>query len=193
MSNIKDKRSSILQACIKVFSQKGYHKATIEDIANEAGIGKGTVYLYFSSKKELFEQMIEYSLDRYYSGINEILLKDITIRERLIELAKFHHKYLLQYINLAHTMIGQSSPISSDKIKSMANIKRERLKNLLYKFIDDGIASGDIRSDINKEIAWISIMSTINQYYVDKLNYNKEYSSDIDPVQLADFLMKSIS
>lgn len=44
------KRDMILAAAIRVFSQKGYHHTRMEEIAIEAGIGKGTIYEYFSSK-----------------------------------------------------------------------------------------------------------------------------------------------
>jgi AcrR family transcriptional regulator len=48
------KRDNIINAAIQVFSQKGYAAARIIDVARSAGIGKGTVYEYFSSKEDLF-------------------------------------------------------------------------------------------------------------------------------------------
>jgi AcrR family transcriptional regulator len=50
----KTKTSAILRAAAQVFAERGYHAATINDIAEYAGIAKGTVYLYFRSKYELF-------------------------------------------------------------------------------------------------------------------------------------------
>ncbi len=48
------KRREILQAAMKVFARDGYHRARIEAVAEEAKIGKGTVYEYFRSKTDLF-------------------------------------------------------------------------------------------------------------------------------------------
>lgn len=48
------KRREILQAAMRVFARDGYHRAKMEAVAEEAGIGKGTVYEYFKSKTELF-------------------------------------------------------------------------------------------------------------------------------------------
>lgn len=48
------RRSELLAAARTVFSQKGFHGATIEDVANEAGVAKGTVYLYFDSKNAIY-------------------------------------------------------------------------------------------------------------------------------------------
>ncbi|MFQ6675169.1 MAG: TetR/AcrR family transcriptional regulator [Fidelibacterota bacterium] len=51
---MSDKRTSIVQAAIRVFARKGLEKGKIADVAKEAGIGKGTVYEYFRSKVEIF-------------------------------------------------------------------------------------------------------------------------------------------
>ncbi len=55
-------RNAILDAAAKTFAQKGYHAATIADLAAAAGLGKGTLYLYFRNKEAVAEAMI----DRYF-------------------------------------------------------------------------------------------------------------------------------
>lgn len=59
------KRKEIMDAAIAVFSRTGYHRTKIRDIADEAGVGKGTVYEYFDSKEGLFFSMCEYLYDQY--------------------------------------------------------------------------------------------------------------------------------
>ena len=53
----EEARSRILDAANKVFAERGYHEATMEDIAKRLGVSKGAIYLYFSSKEDLFEAM----------------------------------------------------------------------------------------------------------------------------------------
>jgi len=53
----EDKRKAIIEAAKRVFTEKGFHGATVDEIAAEAGVAKGTVYLYFKSKAELFVQV----------------------------------------------------------------------------------------------------------------------------------------
>ncbi len=53
------KRDLILAAAQHIFSKKGFHQATVEEVAEAAGVGKGTVYLYFPSKKEILVALIE--------------------------------------------------------------------------------------------------------------------------------------
>ena len=53
----EEAKSRILEAANKVFSERGYHEATMDDIAKRLGVSKGAIYLYFSSKEDLFEAM----------------------------------------------------------------------------------------------------------------------------------------
>jgi len=53
----EEAKSRILDAANKVFAEKGYHEATMDDIAKHLGVSKGAIYLYFSSKEDLFEAM----------------------------------------------------------------------------------------------------------------------------------------
>ena len=55
----EEARSRILDAANKVFAEKGYHEATMDDIAKRLGVSKGAIYLYFSSKEDLFEAMVK--------------------------------------------------------------------------------------------------------------------------------------
>ena len=62
MARIADREAmcgKILTAAMKVYSQKGYHAATIEQIAAQAGVGKGTIYLYFKGKEGLTIALVE--------------------------------------------------------------------------------------------------------------------------------------
>ena len=61
------KRKNILDAAAKVFSKDGYHQAKVEDIARMAGIGKGTIYLYFENKRHLYYCMLKEVYDVFLS------------------------------------------------------------------------------------------------------------------------------
>ena len=63
----QEMQNAILDAAMKTFSRKGYHAATISDVAAEAGLGKGTLYLYFRSK----DAMTEALADRHFSALEQ--------------------------------------------------------------------------------------------------------------------------
>src|SRR2546430_5147449 len=54
----EEAKSRILDAANRVFAEKGYHEATMDDIGKRLGVSKGAIYLYFSSKEDLFEAMV---------------------------------------------------------------------------------------------------------------------------------------
>lgn len=65
MARPKAKRELILKSAAEVFAVKGFHDASINEIALRAKIGKGTVYEYFSSKNELFLEVIRFTASYY--------------------------------------------------------------------------------------------------------------------------------
>lgn len=76
-------REAILDATDRLLGRFGYRKMTVEDIAAEAGIGKGTVYLHFSSKEEVVLSRVDRMVDHLKERLREIAQSDTTAAERL--------------------------------------------------------------------------------------------------------------
>jgi AcrR family transcriptional regulator len=76
-------REAILDAVDVLLGRYGYKKMTIEDVAREAKIGKGTVYLYFESKEELVLSHIDRIVRRVMDDLNSIAGEDANIYDRL--------------------------------------------------------------------------------------------------------------
>ncbi|HAU32409.1 MAG: Transcriptional regulator [Desulfotomaculum sp. 46_296] len=64
MSRPKNKEEVILSAALTVFIEKGFSNSSIKDIANTAGVGKGTIYEYFKNKNELFIKTIGFEINQ---------------------------------------------------------------------------------------------------------------------------------
>jgi AcrR family transcriptional regulator len=67
------KRRRILDAALSLFIQHGYRKTSVDDVAREAGVAKGTVYLYFKTKSDLMIQAIIEEKKRYIENLKPIL------------------------------------------------------------------------------------------------------------------------
>lgn len=76
-------RESILDATDKLLARYGYKKMTIDDIANEVGIGKGSIYLHFKSKEEIALSHVDRIIERLCVRLEEISGEDSTAIERL--------------------------------------------------------------------------------------------------------------
>lgn len=67
----KKRRTDILESAEEIFSVTGFHKADMNEIAKRANVAKGTVYLYFPSKKDLFISVIKDGLENLSKGISD--------------------------------------------------------------------------------------------------------------------------
>jgi AcrR family transcriptional regulator len=81
--NIKD---SILDAADRLLARHGYRKMTIEDLAREVGIGKGTVYLYFPSKEAIVLSYVDRIFNRLLENLRKIAAKETEISYRIKEM-----------------------------------------------------------------------------------------------------------
>lgn len=85
----RDRRRQIIQAAARAFARKGYHATTVKDIAAEADLSPGTLYLYFPSKRDILTAFLEHGMDlareylRSIDGLNPHEALVAVIEERL--------------------------------------------------------------------------------------------------------------
>jgi AcrR family transcriptional regulator len=135
-----NKRRQILAAAADMFANQQYHKVRLDDVATAAGVGKGTLYVYFESKEDLYFTIIYESLASLTTRLREQLSTDHsgamhrirTVVDALVDHA-FQHP---QFFELVKT-IG----IVSSKWDSY----REEMFNMIEQTIREGISSGELR------------------------------------------------
>lgn len=79
-----DKRETIIDAAFDLFRHYGYRRTSMEDIARAAGVAKGTLYLYFASKEELFEAIARMLAARMLEAIREATACDQPLEEQFL-------------------------------------------------------------------------------------------------------------
>ena len=83
-----DKEETILEAAARVFSGKPFHEVLIDDVAAQAGVGKGTIYRYFETKEDLYFAAILHSFDELSVALGESLAHETSPRHRLERIAR---------------------------------------------------------------------------------------------------------
>ena len=96
-----DKFTRILEAALEVFAIKGFETARISDIARRAGIGDGTVYLYFKSKDDILISLFEVRLEEINQRLAEQLSQCSNAQQKLEAIIDFHLKLALDEPNFA--------------------------------------------------------------------------------------------
>jgi len=79
----KNHAAQILEAGEKLFAKKGFYPTTMEEVARAAGLAKGTIYLHFDDKRNLFFSIIEKKLDILLEKIEKEMRKDDSPRREL--------------------------------------------------------------------------------------------------------------
>lgn len=87
---ISDKRGAILRAAICVFARNGYFNSKVADIAREAGVADGTVYLYFKSKEEILHSIFDRSVEEGLDAARKRVAEIEDPREKLRQIALLH-------------------------------------------------------------------------------------------------------
>lgn len=137
-----DKRQAILQAAWKLIRHYGYAKVTISDIAESAGTGKGTIYLYFRSKEEIMLDLVDMTNERITADLQRIAASDAPPAERLRQCLL--HRIMTIY-DLVHRYPHGEDVISSIKPGIVERIERHvhGQAELLRGILDEGCERGD--------------------------------------------------
>ncbi|MBN2015835.1 TetR/AcrR family transcriptional regulator [Candidatus Dojkabacteria bacterium] len=151
------KKQKIVEAAAKIFSRDGLERARVEDIAKEAGIGKGTVYLYFPDKESILEEGI-----RYFAYIRIDQLRS------LLSTYKSPKKKLITLLNLSTKIAETDRYIFFMNYAALLSTHKDlrqravteffgQYVDLVAEIIKEGIASGEFRR-INSKVAALSVV-----------------------------------
>lgn len=95
--NAEARQRAVLDAALDIFLAKGFSAARIEDIAASAGVGKGTVYLYFTDKEHLFQALVRDSVSPVLGSAEALLpAAQGTTRDLLLAMARLMEREILQ-------------------------------------------------------------------------------------------------
>ena len=160
----EERRKQIIEAAMDVFGSKGYHRAKMGEIAKVAEIGKSTVYEYFDSKKDLFEEMIRFIAQYYYDDVQIALHTEEGCKEKLLAFANNHGSFIKSHMELAENTMTDSTSVSEEIKKEMLGWKIKIFK-LVENVLKDGIETGELREGVDTKSATAIILGAINENY----------------------------
>ncbi|MDY0409462.1 TetR/AcrR family transcriptional regulator [Paracerasibacillus soli] len=94
---MNEKKQHIIDVGLALFSQKGYHATSIQEIANEAGISKGSFYLYFESKEDFIATAFEFFHEQLSERLHEFSGEELAPRDLLAKQITSIMTYMLPY------------------------------------------------------------------------------------------------
>ncbi|OOM68610.1 TetR/AcrR family transcriptional regulator [Clostridium sp. BL-8] len=121
-------RELIFQSAIKVFSESGYRGATMDEIAANADLVKGTLYYHFKSKEEIFNFIVEEGLRILHDQVTKVQVMNIGPVEKLINICGIQLTFLYGYTSFFKVVMSQLWGTED---------RQNQLRNKIKKYIDE--------------------------------------------------------
>jgi TetR/AcrR family fatty acid metabolism transcriptional regulator len=188
-----DKHHKIIQAAVKIFARNGFFNSRISEIAKEANVADGTIYLYFNNKYDILISLFEEEMGKIITNMREELAKEENPLQQLEIFARVHLKIVEENRELAEVLqveIRQSSKF----MKEYRNKKFAEYVNIISSVIKRGQEQGLIREDVMPDIfkrAFFGALDEMSRFWI--LSPQKKYSIHTAAKQISDFFIRGIA
>ena len=178
-----DKYHRILTAAVKVFAQRGFHQATIAQIARQAGVADGTIYLYFKNKDDILTHFYSYKARQVFARFRQAVDQADTALGKMQQLIRAH---LDSFCNDPHMAVvyqietRQQREASRPHIKEMSTLYRDMISEIVAL----GHTEGTIRTDLPLGLVKHMIIGAVDEV----INAWLQKGDDMDPNKTADAL-----
>nr|PZM90695.1 MAG: TetR family transcriptional regulator [Pseudomonadota bacterium] len=139
-----EKRARILEAASRVFASKGFFAATVAEVAREAKVADGTIYLYFRSKDDLLLRLVEARMNALCRAMQEVLAPIEDPVEKLSAFIRYHLEMVERSPEEAQVLIVELRQSGPDLKRELAELMRPYLA-MLQRILEEGIARGVMR------------------------------------------------
>ena len=136
-------RRAITEAAVRLFSDKGFDRTSIEDIARAAGIGKTTVYGYFATKDEIFLAYCDDELEESFASLQRDNLKQLSLIDQLVDFFMLKFRFMTQNHEFGRQLLREM--VFPKEINEKAKEHDQRYFDMLESFFLAAIERGEIK------------------------------------------------
>ena len=154
----------IIAAAAKVFRTKGYHAATVQDIAEEVGILKGSLYHHCAGKEELLYLVVKEPIARLYATVDAIVAAELPAAEKLqratvahLEAFDRHHPHLFVYLRETANL--------TPRFRVSTQLSPKQYERFWQQILREGVKSGEFRADIDVQVVSYGLLGMLNWAY----------------------------
>jgi AcrR family transcriptional regulator len=162
-------RDKILEAAAQIFSEKGYHAASMKDIASAVNLQKASLYHHVSGKQEILLALLDQALDILIERIGAVVSQHRPPEEKLHLAMQVYLQSLIDQRDLSAVLLFEHRSLDAD-LKSRHLPRRDRFEGLWRGLIEEGVAAGtyDCADPAQAARALLGVMNwTITWYRVD--------------------------
>ena len=144
------KRDLIRLSATKIIAEEGFHKTKVQDIADDAKVAVGTVYIYFKNKDEILDYIFESQHKKIVAFSAQLEKQNLPPLEKIKEILKFHFEELKNHPDLAKVLSQEGGGSFENQLPGMQN-DSFGVPEIFHKMLDESKKRGEIR-DIDTEI-----------------------------------------
>jgi AcrR family transcriptional regulator len=154
--------AEIVRVAAKVFQDRGFHDATLEEVANSLQISKGGLYYYVRSKDELLYEIHRMAMDLVLPRLAEIASRPGISAVQKLELAVQNHiTNLTDEFDVVVVMLQQEYALAPYDRQAIAAL-RNRYDDFIIGIIEEGKQNGEFRADVNARMAVYHLLGSLN-------------------------------
>ncbi|NPV60856.1 MAG: MerR family transcriptional regulator [Actinobacteria bacterium] len=183
------RRRQIREAAFRVFLEKGYQGARVQDITAAAGISTGAFYIYYRDKRDLFMDTIDELIRDTVAGLEEVAAREGDLLKATAEIARFYidnYGYFSGIINQLRGLMASAEPSARDKFASLHN----RMADPIVREIRAAVEAGRIR-DLDPELLARALMGMV-EFLAILLTFDDRYTTDQAVSFLVDLFTKGV-
>lgn len=157
----RSRDQEVLETAIRLFSEKGYASTSVQDLADELGMLKGSLYYYIDTKETLLRRIFEDS----HAACSEIAERHRASEGAPLDrLEAFLVEYALWYVeNLQRaSLFAREWRYASDDLKAFMSKQRKYYDTVVSEFVKAAQDNGDVRKDLDVRLATYFVMSAVS-------------------------------
>jgi len=187
-----DKHHKIIEAAIKVFARKGFFNARISDIAKEAHVADGTIYLYFNNKYDILITLFEEEIGKIILQIKQMIEKE-TDPKKMIEIFALHHLKMMEEKKELAEVLQMELRQSNKFMREYRNTKFIEYVDIISNIIHKGQAMYVFRKDVLPGVmkrAFFGALDETSRMWI--LSPNHRYTIEETAQQISDIFLYGV-
>jgi len=187
MKEKDDKRARILDSALRVFADKGFFGAKVSDIAAEAGVADGTIYLYFKSKDDLLICLFEAQMTIITAELTSAMAGATDAPDKLRRFVRAYMK-LVESNRRGAEVIAIELRQSAKFMKEYSNVRFTEFLKLTASVIDEGQRAGAFRADVPAPVAARALFGMLDELALMWVTARPGTAAKLDIARLPDWV-----
>lgn len=186
-----EKHNVIIEAAVKTFARTGYHRTRVADIAREAGVADGTVYIYFENKEDILVSLFQELMNRFVEELCSELVQCQNANEKLETIITYHLSTLSAKPEQAKVTQIELRQIDQEINKGISG-PLMRYFQLIEEVIEEGKAQNLYRQEINTRTARKVVFGAIDEVVTCWVMSTKPYDLKALSAPVYDMLVRGL-